>query len=91
MEEKIEQISKEILELKPKSKIDFNKYFEKYGILEQNKFECFLKISKKVEGWISIKKKFQRLVEGLPYNFIYIKNKKRIDLPDDTPINKKGM
>ena len=42
MNEKVEQISKEIWELKPKSKIDFNEYFKKYEVEEQNKIALVL-------------------------------------------------
>lgn len=75
MKEKIEQISKEIMELKPKSKIDFNKYFIKYGILEEkDKFECYETIIKNLKNEISLGKEFKNAFVGLPFNIPHIKN-----------------
>lgn len=91
MDEKIEQISKEIWELKPKSKINFNEYFKKYEIPEQNKFDCYDRVMKNLEGWISVAKKHRNLIEGLPFNIPHVRNKNRIDVPDNTPINKEGI
>lgn len=91
MKEKIEQISKEIWELKPKSKIDFNDYFKKYEVAEQNKFDCYNAIMNNLRGWISVEKKHKNAVVGLPFNIPHVKNKSRIDVPDDTPINKEGI
>ena len=88
MKEKIEKISKEIWELKPKSKIDFNEYFKKYEISEQNKLECYNAIMSNLKGWISVEKKYKNAIVGLPFNIPHIKNKKRIDVSDETSINK---
>ena len=83
--------AREIWELKPKSKIDFNEYFKKYEVAEQNKFECYNAIMKNLRGWISVEKKYKNAVVGLPFNIPHIKNKKLIIVPDDTPINKEGI
>lgn len=91
MKDKVEQISKEIWELKPKSKIDFNEYFKKYEVAEQNKFECYNAIMNNLRGWISVEKKYKNSVVGLPFNIPHVKNKNRIDVTDDTPINKEGI
>lgn len=91
MKEKIEQISREIWKLKPKSKIDFNEYFKKYEISEQNKLECYNAIMGNLKGWISVEKKYKNAIVGLPFNIPHIKNKKRIDVSDETPINKEGI
>lgn len=91
MKEKIEQISKEIWELKPKSKIDFNEYFKKYEISEQNKLECYNTIMNNLKGWINVEKKYKNAIVGLPFNIPYIKNKRRINVLDETPINKEGI
>ena len=82
MNEKVELISKEILELKPKSKIDFNEYFKKYEVAEQNKFEYYNEIMKNLRGWISVEKKYENEVVGLPFNISHVKNKNRIDVSD---------
>lgn len=91
MNEKVEQISKEIWELKPKSKIDFNEYFRKYEVPEQNKLECYNAIMNNLKGWISVEKKYKNAKVDLPFNLPHIRNKKRIDVPDDFAINKKGI
>ncbi len=91
MKEKVEIISKEIWELKPKSKIDFNEYFKKYEVEEQNKFGCYNAIMKNLKGWISVEKKYKNAVDDLPFNIPHIKNKKLIIMPDSTPINKEGI
>lgn len=88
MKEKIEQISKELWELKPKSKINFCDYFNKYEIPEQDKLDCYNAIMSNLSGWISIKKKPEN---AMPYTIPHVKNAKIIRVPDNTPINKQGI
>lgn len=91
MEDKIEQISEEIWKLKPKTIFRFIDYFIKYEIPRQNMFDCYNAIMDNLEGWISIQKKHRNLIEGLPFNIPHVRNKKRINVPDNTPINKEGI
>ena len=46
---------------------------------------------KNLRGWISVEKKYKNAIVGLPFNIPHVRNKNRIDVPDDTPINKEGI
>lgn len=88
MKEKIELISNEIWELKPKTVFRFIDYFIKYEIPRQNMFDCYDAIMDNLEGWISVAKEHRNLIEGLPYNIPHVRNEKRINV---SSINKEGI
>ena len=89
MQEEIHKISSEIWSLPPKTKVNFNVYFEKYDISNDKKNECFRDIMHNLNGWLSIDKKYKNNTNLPQYNLLYVKNKKR--KKESTPIDKDGI
>lgn len=90
MQDEIHKISSEIWNLPPKTKVNFNIYFDKHEVPNDNKLECFREVMHNLDGWLSVDKKYKKEVgTSLPYNLLYVKNKKRVK--ESTPVNKEGI
>ena len=66
-----ELIKEEILKLEKNTVFSFIPFFEKYGVLEDEKFKIFAEIAQ--EKLFNSEKNYEEMDIGLPYNFEFIK------------------
>lgn len=70
---KIKHMVKDIYALEPNTNIDFEQYFEKYMVNEQDKIDYFYTLMNKIKDFVSIKdNKYEEI--GKPYKFTIVRN-----------------
>lgn len=74
---KIKHMVKDIYTLEPNTNINFEQYFEKYMVNEQDKIDYFYTLMNKIKDFVSIKdNKYEEI--GKPYNFTIVRNENRL-------------
>lgn len=86
---KIIELEKELLDLKPKTKIDFNEVFERHEVAEEDKLEFYNYLRERLRGYIRVDENFKNNVVEKPYDVIYVKNEKYT--PEPTAVNKTAI